>query len=335
MLVDPVAEYQQPEQNGVRCFLCPHHCLVREGQCGRCHVRCVGDGQLRARSYGRVSSLQIDPIEKKPLYHFYPGSKILSVGGWGCNFACDFCQNWSISQSLDSRGERATPEAVVAAVTRARVGQIAYTYNEPLVNYEFVRDCSRLLHANGVRNVLVTNGFLETEPAEALLPLTDALNVDIKSMDEDFYRRRCRGRLAPVLQFVRLARDAGCHLEITHLLVPENDTVGEQVSRLAEWIADHLGPEVPLHISAYQPQYRSQTPPTQPRQLQEAHDVAVRHLHFVYLGNVVSASGRDTLCPHCGHRWVRRNSGGYNGVSIAGITGSRCSGCGAPAALRW
>ncbi len=335
MTVDPIAEYQQSDSGGIRCGLCPHHCLIREGQCGRCHVRCVRDGELKALSYGRISSLQIDPVEKKPLYHYYPGDNILSVGGWGCNFACDFCQNWSISQSLDDRGERAQPEAVLAAVRRARVQQVAYTYNEPLVNYEFVRDCSRLMREHGFRNVLVTNGFIETEPAEALLALTDALNVDIKSMDDDFYRRRCHGRLEPVLQFTRLARAAGCHLEITHLLVPEDETVADKVTRLADWIAANLGPETPLHISAYHPRYRSQTPATQPDQLRTAYAAAAEHLQFVYLGNVASKTGRDTVCPRCGYLWVRRGEGGYGSVNVTGVADAVCCGCGAAAALRY
>ncbi len=332
--MDPAAEYQQVVDDTIRCDLCPHHCRVREGQCGRCHVRCVRDGELKALSYGRISSLQIDPVEKKPLYHYYPGSHILSVGGWGCNFACDFCQNWSISQSLDDHGEPATPEAVLAAVRRARVQQVAYTYNEPLVNYEFVRDCSRLLREHGFRNVLVTNGFLDPIPAQALLALTDALNVDIKSMDDDFYRRRCHGRLEPVLRFARLAREAGCHLEITHLLMPDDQPIPDRMIRLAEWIAANLGTQTPLHISAYHPQYRSQTTATLPDQLLAAYHAASEYLSFVYLGNVVSTTGRDTFCPHCGHGWVRRADGGYGSVETVGINHGLCSGCGAPVALR-
>lgn len=333
-MTEMTAEFQQSVDDAIRCDLCPHHCRLAEGQIGRCHVRGVRGGELKALSYGRLSSLQIDPIEKKPLYHYHPGSSILSVGGWGCNFACDFCQNWSISQALDERGERATPDALLAAMRRARVQQVAYTYNEPLVNYEFVRDSSRLLREHGFRNVLVTNGFLEPAPAKSLLALTDALNVDIKSMDDMFYRRRCHGRLEPVLRFACLAREAGCHLEITHLLVPDDQTVPDRMHRLAEWMAGHLGRETPLHISAYHPSYRSQTPATGADDLQAAYHAAREHLAFVYLGNMVSTIGRDTRCPRCDQCWVRRGDGGYGGVETVGVAGGVCSGCGAPAALR-
>lgn len=327
-----LAAYSQSDGEIVGCDLCPHHCRLREGQFGRCRVRVAHDGQLFAASYGRVSSAQVDPIEKKPLYHYYPGSRIFSVGGWGCNFCCDFCQNWSISQAFADDAETVAPDDILVATRRAGIPRMAYTYNEPLVNFEFVRDCARLMRAHDIGNVLVTNGYAETGPATELLALMDAVNLDIKSMDAGFYRRRCGGQLQPVLRFARLAQAAGVHLEITHLLVPDDATGLQGVASLADWIAAQLGPEVPLHISAYYPQYRSNTPATAPDELTAAYTVAAARLRFVYLGNVRSAVGRDTLCPHCGHVWIRRADAAA--VIVSGIRNGKCSACGTAAAIR-
>ena len=309
----------------MRCELCPHGCALSEGQDGLCKVRGVRDGRLTALGYGLVSSAGMDPIEKKPLYHFRPGSAIFSVGGWGCNFACAFCQNWTISQQLVARREHHAPEEIVrSGATGGSVG-VAYTYNEPLVGFEFVRDCSRLARDAGLANVLVTNGFIREAPAAELLALIDALNIDIKSMEDAFYREHCRGRLEPVLAFARQAVAARCHVEITNLLIPGLNDGDERVAQLARWVARELGAGTPLHLSAYHPQYKLERPSTPVDTLVRAFHVASEHLEYVYLGNVVSAEGRDTACPGCGGMLVRRR--GYS-TRVVGISSGACHQCG-------
>lgn len=320
------AEYWHPiDGPRAQCDLCPHHCRVGEGQSGRCGVRTFSEGALRAAAYGHLSSAHIDPIEKKPLYHFRPGSSIFSVGGWGCNFACAFCQNWSISQQFDGESRVFTAEQVVHEAVRSGCGSIAYTYNEPLVGFEFVRDCAVLARRAGLANVLVTNGFVEAPPAAELLPLVAALNVDIKSMGESFYAQQCRGRLAPVLAFCRQAVAVGCRLEITNLVIPTLNDAPEQVEALARWIAGNLGEHTPLHLSAYRPEFRMELPPTPPETLEAAWAICRRHLRYVYVGNVRTRDGQDTMCLGCGNVLIRRR--GYT-TELIGLKAGACAACG-------
>ena len=310
-----------------QCDLCPHGCRIPEGGAGRCRVRRVEGGELKADSYGRLSSVNIDPIEKKPLHHFVPGSSILSIGGWGCNFTCRFCQNWSISQQVQAEGPRTSPDEIVSRADAGGSIGIAYTYNEPLVGYEFVQDCARLAHAAGLANVLVTNGFIRPEPASELLPLIAALNIDVKSMDEDFYRSYCGGSLAPVLAFARQAVSLGCHVEVTNLIIPGLNDGERGLRELAEWIAVKLGPGVPLHLSAYYPRYKLELPPTPEHVLERAHAVCAEALDYVYLGNVMTGLGQDTLCPGCGTVLIRRR--GYR-TRVENVRERACQACGRP-----
>lgn len=300
----------------------------RRRKAGLCGVRRNDAGVLRAVGYGRVSSAGLDPIEKKPLYHFLPGSDIFSVGGWGCNLSCSFCQNWSISQEAPPAGRPCTPSAIAEQGAEAGSVGVAYTYNEPLIGFEFVRDCAQACRGNGLRNVLVTNGFVNPEPAAELLPWIDALNIDVKSMDDAFYRSLCGGSLAPVLAFARQARAAGCHVEITNLLIPGHNDDDAGIARLAEWVVDALGATVPLHLSAYFPRYKLNAQATAAETLIAARAIATRSLSYVYLGNVATREGRDTCCPACGHVLVARS--GYC-TRITGIEDSRCTRCGRPA----
>lgn len=316
------------EAGKVQCELCPHHCLISEKKTGLCGVRRVIGGDLMATGYGLVSSLHNDPIEKKPLYHFHPGSSIFSIGGWGCNFACRFCQNWQISQQVETHSQSIQPEDVVQSARGQRSLGIAYTYNEPLINIEFVQDCARLARPAGLLNVLVTNGFIEERPAAELLPLIDALNIDIKSMDESFYRQQCRGALAPVLRFARQAAAAGCHVEITNLLIPGLNDDAEQVGRVSAWMAANLSRTTPLHLSAYHPEYKMDIPPTPAAALERAYLRCKRDLDYVYMGNVLTSAGQNTFCPKCARELIVRQ--GYT-VRVTGIVSGACRQCGRPA----
>ena len=317
--------WHEREDGKVQCELCPHGCVLGEGDTGLCKVRTVRGGKLYAVGYGLVSSAALDPIEKKPLYHFRPGADIFSIGGWGCNFACPFCQNWTISQQiLEERGGYASDGIVSRAGAGGSIG-IAYTYNEPLVGFEFVFDCAERAAAAGLANVLVTNGYIQSGPAAKLLPLVDALNIDIKSMEESFYREQCRAKLGPVLDFAVQARAAGAHVEVTNLIIPGlNDDPG-LIAKLAAWIGDNLGRGTPLHLSAYRPQYKMKNPATGAAVLEDACKACRDHLSYVYLGNVVGSVGRDTNCASCGQLLVERR--GY-ATRVVGLRGGSCSGCG-------
>jgi pyruvate formate lyase activating enzyme len=321
------ASYWRKEKGGqVVCELCPHGCRIAEGRAGRCRVRGVRGGELVALGYGILTSANMDPIEKKPLYHFFPGREIFSIGGWGCNFACDFCQNWSISQRCEEAGRVREPRDIVTVAKRSASVGIAYTYNEPLVGYEYVRDCATVAREAGLANVLVTNGYLNRDPAVELLPQVDALNIDIKSMDETFYAERCKGRLQPVLDFAKCAAEAGCHVEVTNLLIPGLNDAEHDVVRLAAWVAEHLGAAVPLHLSAYRPMYQCRIPATPESTVIRAWEAARAVLDYVYMGNVYGAGdGHDTKCPQCGHVLIRRM--GY-ATSLPGVSGSACAACG-------
>lgn len=319
------AEYWEKAEGGfVICGLCPHHCRLKEGHAGICKVRGVKDGAMVSYGYGLISSAHIDPVEKKPLYHYYPGFPVYSIGGWGCNFGCVFCQNWTISQRMEFHGVVHTPGEVVRKVMESGCRLIAYTYNEPLVGFEFVRDCCRLAKDSGLKNIVVTNGYLERGPAEELLPMVGALNVDIKSMSGDFYKRQCGGDLGPVLDFCVLARELGCHVEVTNLVIPglnDSDLLFEQ---LADWVNRSLGEATPLHLSAYHPDYKAEYPATSSSTLLRAASICMKTLRYVYTGNVV-AGFSDTPCPGCGATLIARE--GYR-VRATGVSGGCCAACG-------
>ena len=307
----------------VGCRLCPHRCTIADGHTGLCGARANREGVLYSEIYGQVTSVAMDPIEKKPLYHFCPGSNILSLGTRGCNFACQFCQNWSISQERPHTTPLTSEAAVATAQREGSVG-IAYTYNEPLIWFEYVLDTARLARQSGLANVLVSNGYAEPEPFAELLPFIDAINMDIKSIRPEFYKRICRGSLEPVLANAAAAARA-THLEITNLIIPGHNDSRDDLTDLANWIADTLGPHTPVHLSAYFPRYKLQAAPTPPETLEEAHAIFTARLHHVYLGNTHSKVGTDTLCRQCGAELILRR--GY-ATRVVGLKGSRCAACG-------
>ena len=306
----------------LQCHLCPHHCRIADGKTGICRVRLNKGGTLYSRIYGKITSAAMDPIEKKPLYHFYPGSEILSLGTKGCSFKCSYCQNYEISQGDPVLSDLPPAEAVRLALASNSMG-IAYTYNEPLIWFEYVLDTSKLAREKGLKNVLVTNGFINREPLTELLPHIDALNIDIKSIKEDFYRKLCKGKLAPVLEAAKLA-SKHAHVEITNLIIPGYNDTDEELEELAQWIAEDLGKETPTHLSAYFPRYLLRAQATPAELLYQAEDIFKKHLRFVYIGNVLSEKGSDTLCPSCGGLLIERR--GYRARS-SGLEGTRCAQC--------
>ena len=271
-----------------RCELCFHHCALDEGQTGLCRARACQDGKIGSLNYGKLTSLALDPIEKKPLRRFHPGSLILSVGSFGCNLRCPFCQNHEISMAGDSgiQTVEVSPEQLAAKaaelVPHGNIG-VAYTYNEPLISYEYVQDCASLVHEQGMVNVLVTNGTVEEEPWRALLPLVDAANIDLKGFTPSWYRR-LGGDLETVKRSIALAAER-CHMEVTTLLIPGENDSEEEIRELARWLAS-ISSEIPLHLSRFFPRYRMlDRPPTPVEQVSRLAETARRYLSYVYTGN--------------------------------------------------
>ncbi len=319
--------YYETENGDVRCTLCPWHCKIRQGQTGVCGVRENQDGVLRSLNYAEVTSVALDPVEKKPLYHFYPGRDILSLGTFGCNLQCVFCQNWSISRGRPPTRHLEPEQAVALAKQQAARGEnigIAYTYNEPVIWYEYVQDTAKLAHEAGLKNVLVTNGIIEEAPLRELLPVVDAMNVDIKAFSDDFYRQLCKGEAWPARRTVEIALAAGCHVEITTLIIPGYNDSDEELDRIFRWAAA-LSPKLPLHLSRYYPAYKFTVPPTPASTLQRAWELAKQRLDFVYVGNISIEGTSDTVCPRCGEVAIRRD--GMYGVSGA-VNDSKCRKCG-------
>ena len=273
------------EGGKVRCLLCPNFCLLKNGEKGRCAVRQNQEGRLYSLIYGETTSIALDPIEKKPLYHFHPGKLILSLGTKGCNLKCPWCQNWSISQDLSCPTEKITPKQAVAKAKQLNSFGIAYTYNEPFIWYEFVYDTAHLAQREGLKNVLVTNGYVNHKPLEEIISFIDAMNIDVKSMEEEFYQKYCQGKLAPVLATAEFSAKK-CHIEITNLIIPTLNDRKENFEKLTDWVAQKLGKETPLHFSRYFPCYKTDIAPTPIETLKAAGEIAKKKLRYVYLGNV-------------------------------------------------
>jgi len=321
--------YKKAENFSVYCELCPHNCHLKSGESGKCKVRENKNGILIANNYGRISARNLDPIEKKPLYHFFPGSKIFSIGSIGCNFSCSFCQNHDISQSSINKinTQCISPEVVAekAANLLSNTG-IAYTYNEPTVFFEFMYDTAILAKEKGLKNVVVSNGFINSEPLEKLIDVIDCFNIDLKSFSADFYHKISGGKIDPILKNLKKISLSGKHLEITHLLITGlNDQVVE-FQKLIDWISIELGQETILHISRYFPKFKYDSPPTPENKLIEFYEVAKHKLNYTYLGNINLPMGTDTNCPNCGKMVIKRQGYSVNvdGLNIKGD----CKNCG-------
>lgn len=316
----------------MQCDLCPRHCRMKDGQKGFCFVREARDGAVYLTSYGRASGFCIDPIEKKPLNHFQPGTAVLSFGTAGCNLGCRFCQNWDISKARehDRLTDTARPQDIVRAAKGAGCRSIAFTYNDPVIFAEYAIDTAVAAREAGIGSVAVSAGYITDKARPAFFEHLDAVNIDLKAFSEEFYGSLCFAQLEPVLDTLRYVRhQTNTWLEITTLLIPDHNDSEAEVATLCEWIVEQLGPDVPLHFSAYHPDYRLDAPPTPRRTLQRARAQALSAgLRHVYTGNIHDQEGQSTYCSGCGRRVITRD--GYHVLAYELTPDGCCSACDQP-----
>ncbi|MDQ4097447.1 MAG: AmmeMemoRadiSam system radical SAM enzyme [Actinomycetota bacterium] len=319
------------EDGRIQCDLCPRACKLRDSQRGLCFIRARLDDQIVLTSYGRSSGFCVDPIEKKPLNHFLPGSSVLSFGTAGCNLACRFCQNWDISKSkeIDTLADQASPEALAAAAVRLGCRSVAFTYNDPVIFHEYAIDVADACHEAGLKAVAVTAGYVCPEPRVEFYRHMDAANVDLKAFSEEFYRHTCGGHLDAIKDTLRYLRhETSVWLEITNLLIPGLNDSDAELDAMTSWIVDELGPDIPVHFTAFHPDFKlTDRPPTPPETLTRARRIAVANgVRFAYTGNVHDRDGSSTYCPGCGVRLIERDwyaLGEYR-LTVAG----ECTACG-------
>ncbi|MBU8891615.1 MAG: AmmeMemoRadiSam system radical SAM enzyme [Bacteroidales bacterium] len=322
--------YTQLENKKVSCKLCPHNCTISDGKSGVCRVRVNKNGVLISENYGIVSSIGFDPIEKKPLYHFYPGSEILSVGSLGCNLQCDFCQNWQISQTSVKDFERKgrlykSSEIIELALSGKNNAGIAFTYNEPIVFYEYMIEIALKAHEKGLKNVMVTNGFINREPLDNLNKYIDAYSVDLKAFINDFYIDFTKSQLEPVKETLINIAKAGKHLEITNLVIPGLNDTQDKFKEMVKWIRENTGKKTVLHISRYYPAYKLKKEPTSVDKMLQLYEIAKEYLEYVYLGNLLLPEGNSTFCSECNTLLIQRS--GYLTTLVAINQQGNCSVC--------
>ncbi len=333
----PARYWRALDDGRVQCDVCPRLCKLREGQRGLCFVRACHQGKMVLTTYGRSSGFCVDPIEKKPLNHFLPGTPVLSFGTAGCNLTCKFCQNWSISKAreFDKLAEKADPETIAAAAARTGCRSVAFTYNDPVIFLEYAVDVAKACRKRGIKTVAVTAGYIAPEARAEFFSHMDAANVDLKAFSERFYHDLCTGHLEAVLDTLKyIKRETKTWLEITTLLIPgENDSESE-IDSLSRWVADNLGPDVPLHFSAFHPDWKmTDTPATPPATLTSARAIAMKNgLRYVYTGNVHDPKGGSTYCAKCGALLIGRD---WYDITASNLTfeGNHrgdCKSCGEP-----
>ena len=312
----------------LECLLCPHYCKLDKGKTGICGVRKNTGEKIELMTYGIISGYSLDPIEKKPLYHFFPGYNILSLGSFGCNMKCDFCQNYHISQKVP---ESLLPEVTVKKIimdalsTEKNIG-IAFTYNEPIIWFEYMRDVAAIAKKEGLYTVMVSNGYVNSEPLDEIVEFIDAFNIDLKAFNNNFYRKLTGADLEPVKNSLKQIARSGKHLEITTLIIPGQNDDEKEMELQTEWIANELGNDVPFHLSRYFPTYKRDNPPTSEETLKKLYDIASDNLDYVYMGNSQSESGQNTLCPGCCTEVTIRS--GYKTRLINLDEDGKCSCCG-------
>jgi pyruvate formate lyase activating enzyme len=310
------------------CLLCPHFCKIAEGKKGICGVRKNIGGEIVPETYGVISGYALDPVEKKPLYHFFPGYNILSVGSYGCNMRCDFCQNYHISQNIPgSMNSDADPEKLVkSAITADKNIGLAFTYNEPIIWFEYMRDAAVAAKKEGLYTVMVSNGFVNAEPLKEITEFIDGFNIDLKAFNDRFYRELAGAELQPVKDGLRQIARSGKHLEVTTLIIPGQNDDEKEMAEESEWIAGELGKDVPFHLSRYFPKYRREDPSTSHSSLARLAEIASRQLNHVYVGNTLPESGQNTSCPKCGTVVTIRS--GYKTRLLNLDANGRCIVCG-------
>lgn len=322
--------WQETDHDRLLCTLCPRYCKIGEGQSGFCYIRKNIDGKLYSLGYGRPTGFAIDPIEKKPLNHFLPGTGILSFGTAGCNLGCKFCQNWTMSKAhLDEVNSLyASPEQVVELARKHQVPSIAYTYNDPIIFGEYVVDISRLAREEHIRSVMVTNGYIDPEARKDVFRFVDAANVDLKAFTERFYSKLTLSHLAPVLDTLKwLVHETDVWLEITTLLIPGENDSDEEIKQMIGWILSNLGADVPIHFTAFHPSFRMlDHPPTPHSTLTRARKIALdAGIHFCYVGNVRDVPGQTTFCPNCHAALIERD---WHSIYTNNIKEGHCAKCG-------
>ena len=319
------------DEDTARCIVCPRMCTLKPGQRGFCGTKENQGGRIVNLTYGLLSAIAVDPIEKKPLAHFHPGSLSLSISSVGCSFTCPWCQNWHLSTAKPEAGlKRVPPEYVVETAQREECTSISYTYNEPLINLDYVEDTARLARKNGVKNVLVTNGYVSLKALDRVVDVVDAANVDWKGFTEEFYRKHCSADLQSVLDATVEMHRRGVHVEVTFLIIPETNDGEDETKRMARYLVDQMGPDVPLHLSRFYPQYKfSHLPPTPVETLLHAREIAkAEGVHYVYVGNVPGKGYDDTVCPKCGKTVIGRV--GYDITAWHLDAANHCKYCGEP-----
>ncbi|MBN1251648.1 MAG: AmmeMemoRadiSam system radical SAM enzyme [Bacteroidales bacterium] len=321
--------YKVIDSEKLQCTLCPHNCVLKDRQTGICKVRTNFGGKLIAENYGKISSYSFDPIEKKPLYHYFPGKEILSIGSVGCNLHCEFCQNHEISQNglngfRNLEDLSASSLINIALRNKNNIG-IAYTYNEPLVFYEFMKDAATLAKQSGLKNVMVTNGFINKEPLDKIIKFIDAFSVDLKAFTEEFYKKQTYSKLQPVLENLKTIKKSGRYLEITNLIIPGLNDDFADFENMLKWIRAELGKDTVLHLSRYFPRYKMSIKSTSPEILFEMYELAKHYLDYVFIGNLATNKGQNTYCKNCDNLLIERN--GYL-TNIVGLTkNGECLNC--------
>jgi pyruvate formate lyase activating enzyme len=333
MTAHPTRWWHRLEDGRIQCDVCPRACKLHEGQHGLCFVRARQGDAVVLTTYGRSSGFCVDPIEKKPLNHFLPGSAVFSFGTAGCNLACRFCQNWDISKSkeVDTLADEASPEVIAAAAERLGCRSVAFTYNDPIIFLEYANDVADACHARGIRAVAVTNGYIEPGPAVDFFGHIDAANVDLKAFTDDFYRRVCGGHLQPVLDTLEyLCHETDVWVELTTLVIPGHNDGDDELRAMARWVVDHLGPDVPMHFTAFHPDFRMlDVPVTPPATLTRARAIALAEgVHFAYTGNVHDTVGSSTRCTSCGAVLIERDWYVLDAYRLT--DDGRCQSCGTP-----
>ncbi|MFA9388971.1 MAG: AmmeMemoRadiSam system radical SAM enzyme [Prolixibacteraceae bacterium] len=302
--------YRKLDNNEVQCELCPRFCTIEEGRFGNCHARRNRNGILSSEVFGRISALNLDPVEKKPLYHFYPGKEILSIGTTGCNMHCVFCQNHTLSQ-CDNRKpvniKNLSVDELIKASLRSKnnIG-IAFTYNEPTVNYEFLMEVARKVKQNNMVTAMISNGYINPDPLAMLLEYVDAFNIDLKGFTNQFYKKYSKATLVPVLDSIQQINKSGKHLELTNLVIPTINDDEDEFELMCKWIANELGESTVLHLSRYFPRFELSQYPTPPEVLFSLYDIAKSYLHHVYLGNMATEIHSNTYCPVCNNTLIER-----------------------------